>query len=81
MKDEKTKSGVPGSPDVVPAADVNVAEDVAREDSEVKKLAADLEDLRQTLVRSRQACHRACRRSLDPGSRWLRACARRTSRG
>jgi len=52
MKDEKTKSDVPGSRDVVPAADVNaVAEDVAREDSEVKKLAADLEDLRQTLVR------------------------------
>ena len=52
MKDEKTKSHVPGSPDVVPGPEVNaLAEDVTREDSEVKKLAADLEDLRQTLVR------------------------------
>ena len=52
MKDEKTKSHVPGSPDVVSGPEVNaLAEDVTREDSEVKKLAADLEDLRQTLVR------------------------------
>ena len=52
MKDEKTKSHAPGSPDVVPGPEVNaLAEDVTREDSEVKKLAADLEDLRQTLVR------------------------------
>jgi molecular chaperone GrpE len=52
MKDEKTKSHAPGSPDVVPGPEANaLAEDVTREDSEVKKLAADLEDLRQTLVR------------------------------
>jgi len=52
MKDREIKSNVPDSSDTVPEDDVKaVAEDVAREDSEVKKLATDLEELRQTLVR------------------------------
>ena len=52
MKDHKIKPNVPDSPELAPDAAVKaVAEEAAREDPEVKKLAADLEDLRQTLVR------------------------------
>jgi len=52
MKENKSKSDVPRSTEAVPDADVKaVTDDVTPEDSEVKKLASDLEDLRQTLVR------------------------------
>jgi molecular chaperone GrpE len=52
MKDRKIDINVPNDVDVnVPAREKAVADEIAREDVEVKKLAADLEDLRQTLVR------------------------------
>ena len=52
MKDHKIKPEVPERADPAPEADSKaVAEDAAREDSEAKKLATDLENLRQTLVR------------------------------
>lgn len=52
MKDQNIKSRAPGSGDAVADGDPKTAaEDAAHEDTEVKKLAADLEDLRQTLVR------------------------------
>ena len=52
MKDHKSKPNVSDSPERAPdAAGKAVAEEAAREEPEVKKLAADLEDLRQTLVR------------------------------
>jgi len=55
MKDRESKLNVPDSEDVgQPAEDKAVVEDAEREDAEVKKLAADLDELRQTLLR-RQA--------------------------
>lgn len=52
MKEQKTKSDVPRGTEAVPDPDAKtVADDLTHEDSEVKKLASDLEDLRQTLVR------------------------------
>ena len=55
MKEQERKLKVSDSEDVGQAAeDKAVAEDAAREEADVKKLAADLDDLRQTLLR-RQA--------------------------
>jgi len=52
MKDRNFKTSSPESSELDPNPDAKaVSEDVAREDAEVKKLAADLEELRQTLVR------------------------------
>jgi molecular chaperone GrpE len=54
MKDRKIEANVPQDVDInrnQSADEKAVNEDAAREDAEVKKLAADLEDLRQTLVR------------------------------
>lgn len=52
MKDPKMKINVPGDEDAAdPVGEKTIAEDSAREDAEVKKLASDLEDLRQTLLR------------------------------
>lgn len=52
MKDPKMKINVPGDEDATdPVGEKTIAEDSAREDAEVKKLASDLEDLRQTLLR------------------------------
>ena len=55
MKDRESKLNVSDSEDVGQAAeDKAVVEDAAREEADVKKLATDLDDLRQTLLR-RQA--------------------------
>jgi len=55
MTDRESKLNVPDSEDVGQAAeDKAVVEDAAREEADVKKLATDLEELRQTLLR-RQA--------------------------
>jgi molecular chaperone GrpE len=55
MKDRESKLNVSDSEDVGQAAeDKAVAEDAAREEADVKKLATDLEELRQTMLR-RQA--------------------------
>jgi len=55
MKDRESKLHVPDSEDVgQPVEDKAVVEDAAREEADVKKLATDLEDLRQTMLR-RQA--------------------------
>jgi len=55
MKDRESKLNVSDSEDVGQAAeDKAVVEDAVREEADVKKLATDLEDLRQTLLR-RQA--------------------------
>lgn len=55
MKDRESKLNVPASEDADQSADTKaVVEDAEREEAEVKKLATDLEDLRQTLLR-RQA--------------------------
>ncbi|HXR33934.1 MAG TPA: nucleotide exchange factor GrpE [Verrucomicrobiae bacterium] len=55
MKERESKLNVPDSEDVGRAAeDKAVVEDAAREEADVKKLATDLEDLRQTMLR-RQA--------------------------
>jgi molecular chaperone GrpE len=55
MKEQESKLTVSGSENVGQAAeDKGVAEDAVREEADVKKLATDLEDLRQTLLR-RQA--------------------------
>lgn len=55
MKDRESKLNVPASEDADQSADTKAAvEDSEREEAEVKKLATDLEDLRQTLLR-RQA--------------------------
>jgi molecular chaperone GrpE len=55
MKDRESKLNVSDSDDVGQAAeDKAVVEDAVREEADVKKLATDLEDLRQTLLR-RQA--------------------------
>jgi molecular chaperone GrpE len=52
MKDRNFKTGSPEKTELDPNPDAKaVSEDVAREDAEVKKLASDLEELRQTLVR------------------------------
>jgi molecular chaperone GrpE len=52
MKDRNFKSSSPENSELDPNPDAKaVSEDVAREDAEVKKLASDLEELRQTLVR------------------------------
>ena len=51
MKDRKININVPQDAEDQPADEKTMAEDAAREDAEVKKLATDLEDLRQTLVR------------------------------
>jgi molecular chaperone GrpE len=52
MKDRNFKTSSPENSELDPNPDAKaVSEDVAREDAEVKKLAADLEELRQTLVR------------------------------
>ena len=51
MKDQKLDNAS-NEPEITPSTEEKaVAEDTARADAEVKKLAADLEDLRQTLVR------------------------------
>jgi molecular chaperone GrpE len=55
MKDQKGKLNVSSGEDVGQAAeDKTVVEDAAREEADVKKLATDLDELRQTLLR-RQA--------------------------
>jgi len=55
MKDRESKLNVFDSEDVGPAAeDKAVVEDAAREEADVKKLATDLAELRQTMLR-RQA--------------------------
>ncbi|HYW65368.1 MAG TPA: nucleotide exchange factor GrpE, partial [Candidatus Dormibacteraeota bacterium] len=55
MKDRESKLKVSEGEDAGQAAEEKtVVEDAAREESDVKKLAAELEDLRQTLLR-RQA--------------------------
>jgi len=55
MTDRESKLNVPDSEDKGQAAeDKAVVEDAAREEADVKKLATDLEELRQTLLR-RQA--------------------------
>lgn len=55
MKEQESKLTVSGSEDVGQAAeDKAVAEDAVREEADVKKLATDLDDLRQTMLR-RQA--------------------------
>ncbi len=55
MKDRENKLHVPDSEDAGQAAeDKAVVEDAAREDADAKKVAADLEELRQTMLR-RQA--------------------------
>jgi molecular chaperone GrpE len=55
MKEQESKRTVSGSEDVGQAAeDKAVVEDAVREEADVKKLATDLDDLRQTLLR-RQA--------------------------
>ena len=55
MKEQESKLTVSDSKNVGEAAeDKGVAEDAVREEADVKKLATDLEDLRQTLLR-RQA--------------------------
>jgi molecular chaperone GrpE len=55
MKDRESKLNVSDSEDVGQAAeDKAVAEDAAREEADVKKLATDLAELRQTMLR-RQA--------------------------
>jgi molecular chaperone GrpE len=52
MKDRNFKTSSPENSELDPNPDAKaVSEDVAREDAEAKKLAADLEELRQTLVR------------------------------
>src|SRR6201998_3681838 len=52
MKDRNFKSSSPENSELDPNPDAKaVSEDVAREDAKVKKLASDLEELRQTLVR------------------------------
>jgi molecular chaperone GrpE len=52
MKDRNFKTSSPDNSELDPNPDAKaVSEGVAREDAEVKKLAADLEELRQTLVR------------------------------
>src|SRR6202007_1315231 len=52
MKDPNFKTSSPENSELDPNPDAKaVSEDAAREDAEVKKLAADLEELRQTLVR------------------------------
>jgi molecular chaperone GrpE len=52
MKDRNFKTSSPENSELDPNPDAKaVSEDAAREDAEVKKLAADLEELRQTLVR------------------------------
>src|SRR5271165_4138066 len=55
MKDRESKLNVPDGEEADQAAEDNaVVEDAAREEADVKKLASDLEDLRQTMLR-RQA--------------------------
>jgi molecular chaperone GrpE len=55
MKDRESKLNVSDNEEVAQAAeDKAVVEDAAREEADVKKLATDLEDLRQTMLR-RQA--------------------------
>ena len=55
MKDQESKTNASDGEEGNPAGeDKAVVEDVAREEADVKKLAADLEDLRQTMLR-RQA--------------------------
>jgi molecular chaperone GrpE len=55
MKDRESKLNVPDGEEAGHGAEDNaVAEDAAREEADVKKLASDLEDLRQTMLR-RQA--------------------------
>ena len=55
MKERESKPSVSDSEDVGQAADDKaVVDDAAREEADVKKLATDLEDLRQTMLR-RQA--------------------------
>ena len=55
MKEQESKLKVSDNEGVGPTAEgPGVAEDAGREEAEVKKLATDLEDLRQTLLR-RQA--------------------------
>src|ERR1700758_1421148 len=52
MKDRNFKTSSPKNSEPDPNPDAKAAsEDVGREDAEVKKLASDLEELRQTLVR------------------------------
>jgi molecular chaperone GrpE len=52
MKDRNFKTSAPENSELDPNPDAKaVSEDVARDDAEAKKFAADLEELRQTLVR------------------------------
>jgi molecular chaperone GrpE len=55
MDERKINVNVPNDAETEPSTDAKgLAEDAAREDADAKKLAADLDDLRQTLLR-RQA--------------------------
>jgi molecular chaperone GrpE len=65
MKDQESKPNVSDTDDVGQAAEAKaVAEDAEREDAEVKKLAADLDELRQTLLR-RQADFENYRKRIE----------------
>ena len=65
MKDRESKLNVSDSEDVgQPAEDKAVVDDAAREEADVKKLATDLEDLRQTMLR-RQADFDNYRKRID----------------
>jgi molecular chaperone GrpE len=65
MKDQESKLNVSDTDDVGQAAEAKaVAEDAEREDAEVKKLAADLDELRQTLLR-RQADFENYRKRIE----------------
>ena len=65
MKDKEGKLNVSEGGETGQAAeDKAVAEDAAREEADVKKLATDLEDLRQTLLR-RQADFDNCRKRIE----------------
>ena len=65
MKDQESKLNVSGTDDVGQAAEAKaVVEDAEREDAEVKKLAADLDELRQTLLR-RQADFENYRKRIE----------------
>lgn len=65
MKDPESKLNVSGTGDAGQSAETKaVVDDAEREDAEVKKLAADLDELRQTLLR-RQADFENYRRRIE----------------
>jgi|SRR5208282_5281411 len=65
MKDSESKLNVPDTDDAVQSAETKAAaDDAEREDAEVKKLGADLDELRQTLLR-RQADFENYRKRIE----------------